>query len=96
MVANLLVMVSLFYRIFRQTRDLEGPAEPPISRKSPSTIAESEGTNGLGRETFIGQVSVLDTEDRSLSFTLTRLSQVVWSSIQISEPTSLLSENMSA
>ena len=94
-VANLLVLVSFFYRIFRQTRDLEG-TEPSISRKSPSPATESEGTNGLGRETSIGQVSVLDTEDRPLSFTLTRVSQLVWSSMQVSEPPSLLSENMSA
>jgi hypothetical protein len=94
-VANLLVIVSLFYRIFRQTRDIEG-AEPPIARKSRSPVMESEGTNGLARETSIGQVSMLDTEDRPLSFTLTRFSQLIWSSMQVSEPPCLLSENMSA
>ena len=98
-VANLLVIVSFFYRIIRNTRrDLE-VAEPPATRKSPSPITESEGsgTNGLARETSIGQVSVLDTEDRPLSFTLTRVSQLIWSSMQVSEPPCLLSEdNMSA
>ena len=95
MVANLLVIVSLFYRIFRQTRDLEGTGQP-FTRKSPvSESEETGGTNGLARETSIGQVSMLDTEDRPLSFTLTRLSQHIWSSMQISEPPSLLSEDMS-
>ena len=96
MVANLLVVVSFFYRICRKTRrDLEGA---PITRKSPSPATESEesGTNGLARETSIGQVSVLDTEDRPLSFSLTRLSQIMWSSMQVSEPPNLLSEDMSA
>ena len=94
MVANLLVIVSFFYRIFRQTpRDLDG-AEPPIARKSP--VMESEGTDGFARETSIGRVSMLNTEDRPLSFTLTRVSQLIWSSMQVSEPPCLLSEDMSA
>ena len=92
MVANLLVLVSFFYRIIRNTRSLEG-AERPITRKPPSLVTESEGTNGLARETSIGQVSVLDTEARPLSFTLTRVSQLIWSSMQVSEPASLLSED---
>ena len=94
-VANLLVIVSFFYRIFRRVRDIEG-AEPPISRKSPSPVTENEGSNGLARETSIGQVSMLNTEDRPLSYTLTQFSQHIWSSMQVSEPPSLLSENMSA
>jgi hypothetical protein len=94
-VANLLVIVSFFYRIFRQIRDIEG-AEPPISRKSPSPVTENEGSNGLARETSIGQVSMLDTEDRPLSYTLTQFSQHIWSSMQVSEPPCLLSENTSA
>jgi len=98
MVANLLVVVSFFYRIYRNTRrDLEG-AGPPVTRKSPSPVTESEGSgsNGLARETSIGQVSVLNTEDRPLSFTLTRVSQLIWSSMQISEPPCHLSEDMDA
>jgi hypothetical protein len=96
-VANLLVVVSFFYRIFKQIRDIEGAQPgPPNTRNSPSPITEIYGTNGLARETSIGRVSVLDTEDRPLSFTLTRVSQFIWSSIQVSEPPSLLSENMSA
>jgi len=95
-VANLLVIVSFFYRTFRQVRDLEG-AEHPIARKSPpSPATESEGNNGLGRETSIGQVSVLATEDRPLSYTLTHFSQLIWSSLRVSEPPCLLSPDMSA
>jgi hypothetical protein len=79
--------VSFFYRIYRKARrDIEG-AQPPVTRKTPSPVTESEGsgTNGLARETSIGQVSMLDTEDRPLSFTLTRFSQLIWSSVQVSE-----------
>jgi len=99
-VANLLVLVSFFYRIYRKTRpDLEG-ARRPVTIKSPSPVTESEGsgTNGLARETSIGQVSMLNTEDRPLSFTLTRFSQLIWSSMQVSEPPHLLgdSDDMSA
>ena len=99
-VANLLVIVSFFYRIYRNTRrDLEG-AQRPVTRKSPSPVTESEGsgTNGLARETSIGQVSMLNTEDRPLSFTLTRFSQLIWSSMQVSDPPHVLgdSDDMSA
>jgi len=98
MVTNFLVIVSFFYRTFITTqRDLER-AENPTTRKSPSPGTESEGSgnNGLGRETSIGQVSVIDTEDKPLSFTLTRFSQLIWSSMQVSEPPCLLSEDTSA
>lgn len=99
-VANLLVIVSFFYRIYRKTkRDVEGAARP-VTIKSPSPVTESEGsgTNGLARETSIGQVSMLNTEDRPLSFTLTRFSQLIWSSMQVSEPPNILgdSDDMSA
>lgn len=99
-VANLLVIVSFFYRIYRKTkRDVEGAARP-VTIKSPSPVTESEGsgTNGLARETSIGQVSMLNTEDRPLSFTLTRFSQLIWSSMQVSEPPNFLgdSDDMSA
>jgi hypothetical protein len=94
-VANFLVIVAFFYRIYRKTRRGLEDAEPRNTRKSPSLVTESKGsgTNGLARETSIGQVSVLDTEDRPLSFTLTRVSQLIWSSMQVSEPPDHLSED---
>lgn len=84
--------MSFFYRIFRRVHDIEG-ADPPIATKTPPQL---EVTEGEGRETSIGRVSVLDTEDRPLSFTLTRFSQLIWSSMRVSEPPSLLTQNISS
>ncbi|KAF8806639.1 hypothetical protein BYT27DRAFT_6634168 [Phlegmacium glaucopus] len=94
-VANLLVIVTFLYRVFKRVHGLEG-LEPPNARKNPSQVMEGQGTIGFAWETSIGRVSVIDTEDRPLSFTLTRISQLVWSSMRISEPPCLLSQNMSS
>lgn len=84
--------MSFFYRIFRRVYDIER-ADPPITTKTTTQVTEGEG---FARETSIGRVSVLDTEDRPFSFTLTQISQLIWSSIRVSEPPSLLTQNMTS
>ena len=95
MVANLLVIVSVFYRTFRRIHDIERN-DSPSSIATKATTSQVTEDQDFARETSIGRVSMLDTDDRSLSFSLTRFSELVWSSMRISEPPSLLTQNLSS
>ena len=84
--------MSFFYRIYRKTRrDLEGSHQ----KITLSSYGERKVRNHwLGQGNIHRPSVVLNTELEVVTLTLSRFSQLIWSSMQVvSEPPNLLNES---